>query len=386
MKKLISKLGILVFITLFLSACSEEPQENVMKDGTPVEVQIVAMGDISASYRVPGTVASAEIEQIFVPLAARCLDVYVEEGEVVNQDKALFLLDVGSAMDTLEAAQLNYVDALQTYEDQSALLDEQLRLQENDYQNQLALFEIGAVSQLELDMAKMSLDQTKATRVSTLSKLEMAIKSAESSKKQAEDSLKGIDSDGVVRAPISGTVASLSVYEDAHIQPGAPLVTIASNQELEVLLSVSEYVISKLRVGDEAKVLVPSLSVEFTADILEVANAPKMQSTLYAVTVAIPDDVENLLNGMFADVTLYTEAKEDVVIIPSESVLIRGEGQYVVILDENNMAQLVDVQVGMIGDGVSEITSGLLGGETIVVLGQSYLEQGDLARIVPTEE
>lgn len=385
MKKLVSKLGILVFITLFLSACSEEPQENVMKDGTPVEVQTVAMGDISASYRVPGTVASAEIEQIFVPLAARCLNVYVEEGEVVNRGKALFLLDVGSAMDTLEAAQLNYTDALQTYEDQSALLDEQLRLQENDYQNQMALFEIGAVSQLELDMAKMSLDQMKATRVSTLSKLEMAIKSAESGKKQAEDSLKGIDSDGVVRAPISGTVASLSVYEDAHIQPGAPLVTVASNQELEVSLSVSEYVISKLRVGDQAKVRVPSMSVEFTADILEVAYAPKMQSSLYAVTVAIPDDVDNLLNGMFADVTLYTEAKEDVVIIPSESVLIRGEGQYVVILDENNMAQLIDVQVGMIGDGFSEITSGLLGGETIVVLGQSYLEQGDLARIVPTE-
>ena len=40
----------------------------------------------------------------------------------------------------------------------------------------------------------------------------------------------------------------------------------------------------------------------------------------------------------------------------------------------------------MVGDGVTEITEGLAGGETLVVKGQTYLTDGAAVRVVSGED
>ena len=88
---------------------------------------------------------------------------------------------------------------------------------------------------------------------------------------------------------------------------------------------------------------------------------------------------------MFADVVFYTDTQRDVVIVPTEAIQTGVDGQYVYTLDSENVAHRVSVETGLVGDGETEITAGLSGGETLVTVGQFYLSEGARARVVASE-
>ena len=119
----------------------------------------------------------------------------------------------------------------------------------------------------------------------------------------------------------------------------------------------------------------------FEAAIRSVERAANMQTRLYSVTLTLPSGTDGLLAGMFADVSFHTDVSENTIVVPTEAVLTRGETQYVFIV-ENGAAKYVEVSVGLTGNGVTEILSGLSAGQQLVTVGQAYLNDGDPVRIV----
>ena len=108
-----------------------------------------------------------------------------------------------------------------------------------------------------------------------------------------------------------------------------------------------------------------------------------MQTRLYGVTIKVPAAYgTGVLAGMFADVVFYTDTQNDAVVIPTEAIQTGMDGQYVYTLDSENLAHRVLVETVLVGDGVTEVTSGLYGGETLVTVGQFYLSDGSTARVV----
>lgn len=374
-------------VLLLLGGCGAgEVEEEPVDPGVAVEVQTVARGSISTENSVSGTIVGEKTESIFVSLSTRCTEVYVEEGDTVKAGQALASLDLSTFHSNYELAELSYRNAQQSYADQSVILDQQVAQAEKHYSDTQALFAIGAASQMEVDNAKLTMDQAKAGRTSALAQLEIAMKSAQSNMNQITDTLKNVGGDGVIRAPIAGTVLSLSMAKDSYVSPGAPVAVLNSTIDMKVSIAVSESIISKLKVGDEALIRVGAVDLECTGAIREVAGSANPATRLYPVSISIPENTQGLLGGMFADVVLFTDTREDAVVVPTEAILMGPQGQYVVTLDNQQTAKLQLVETGLIGDSVTEITSGLSGGETLVVVGQSYLAEGGQARIVTAEE
>ena len=52
---------------------------------------------------------------------------------------------------------------------------------------------------------------------------------------------------------------------------------------------------------------------------------------------------------------------------------------------ENGAAKYVEINTGLVGDGVTQVTAGLLGGEKLVTVGQQYLTDGAPVRVVNVE-
>lgn len=138
--------------------------------------------------------------------------------------------------------------------------------------------------------------------------------------------------------------------------------------------------------GSKVNVSISSAGKEFQATISAVDHSASPQTHLYQVTIAVPSgSASGLLSGMFADVTFYTDTQNNVVVIPTEAIQTGMDGQYVYTLDSNDKAHKVLVETGLVGDGVTEITSGLVGGERLVTVGQFYLSEGASARVVSGE-
>ena len=207
------------------------------------------------------------------------------------------------------------------------------------------------------------------------------MQSYKSSMEQLNTVLENVDGSGNIVAPISGTLAAMNAAENEFISQTMPVAVIDAASQMKVTVSVSETLVPKLSIGDSAEVSVGSVGQTFTAAIRSVERTASAQTKLYSVTLTVPADVKGLLSGMFADVTFHTDTSDNAIVIPTEAILTSGDVQYVYVV-EDDTAKYIEVQTGLTGKGVTEITSGLTEGEQLVTVGQSYLSDGAPVRIV----
>ena len=153
---------------------------------------------------------------------------------------------------------------------------------------------------------------------------------------------------------------------------------------MKVTAMVSEALLPLLHEGDTVLVSLSSISAEVSGTIRSLSETANQQTRLYTVSIDIPQDTQGLASGLFADITFYTDTSANAVVVPTEAILTSSGTQYLFTV-ENDTAKYVAVETGLVGDGVTEITNGLSGGETIVTVGQQYLSDGDAVRVVNAE-
>ncbi|MDO4314454.1 MAG: efflux RND transporter periplasmic adaptor subunit [Oscillospiraceae bacterium] len=372
-------------LALSLTACGgQEQEEEQTAAGVAVQVETVRADTIATENKVSGKISADSESTILIATAAKCTAVYAQAGDLVQAGDILCTLDLGSSLASYNAARISYNSAVQSYQDQKAILDKQVSMAADNVNNTKALFEIGAASQLEIDQAELNYQNAVAGRNSALGQLEAGIQNAKSGLEQLDTALENVDQEGNVIAPQAGTLVTMNAVENSFISNSMPLAVIDGADQMKVTASVSEALVPKIAAGDTADVYVSAIDKSFTAVIRSVERAANMQTKLYTVTLTVPADVTDLLSGMFADVTFHTDVSENAVVVPTEAILTSNDIQYVYVV-EDGTARYVEVTTGLTGSGVTEVTSGLTEGQQLVTVGQAYLADGDPVRIV-TEE
>lgn len=375
-------------MALAMTGCQSKEEDSSQQDdaavGVAVQVQQVELSSIATDNNVSGKVAADSQTSIMVAAAAKCTAVYVEAGDEVKAGDKICTLDLASTIAAYNAAKITYDSTVNSYADQKAVLDKQIALYEKNLKDTKALFDIGAASQAEIDQAELTLMGAKNQRETALSQLEAGMQSYKSNVQQLDQVLQDVDSKGNVIAPVSGTLVSLSATENGYVSASMPVAVINGAEQMKITVSVSEALVPKLAIGDQADVVVSAAGAQFSGTVRSVEKAANMQTQLYTVTISVPAEVSGLLSGMFAEVTFHTDRADGVIVVPSQAVLTQGDTRYVFVV-EDGAAKYVEVTLGMMGSGVTEVTSGLTAGQQLVTVGQSYLSDGDPVRIVSGE-
>lgn len=373
---------------LTLTACQTGGEagsaQNSVPAGVAVQVTEVTRETISTENKVSGKVVADGQESVYVTANAQCTAVYVDAGDTVTAGEKICTLDMASTLSSYNSANISYQSAVQSYADQEAILDKQIALAEKNLNDLKALFEIGAASQSEIDSAELNLMTAKASKTSTLAQLEAGMQSYKSNVEQLASVLENVDAGGNVIAPISGTVVTLNAAEGSYVSASMPVAVIDGVDTMKVEVSVSESLIPKLAQGDEVDISISALNVETVGTIKSIQKSANAQTKLYTVTVSIGEDIEGLLAGMFADVSFRTDTSADAIVIPSQAIQTSNNVQYVFVVEENT-ARYQEIETGLSGNGVTEVTSGLEEGQQLVTVGQAYLADGDAVRIVSGE-
>lgn len=370
-------------LVMGLAACSSAdpaPSESAAA-GVAVQVSLVTADTIATENRVSGQVVSDSQTIIMVGTTAKCTAVYAEAGDEVKAGDRICKLDMASMQANYNAALISYNATVKSYEDQKAILDTQLAQTEKQVEDVKALFAIGAAAQNDVDSAELGLMQLKASRDSALAQLEAGMQSGRSSLEQLQQVLEDVDASGNVIAPVSGTLVSMSATENGYVSASSPVAVIDGSEQRKISVQVSESLVHKLSIGDEASVTVSAAELTAAGIITAVDQSPNYQTKLYTVTLSLAEESSDLLAGMFADVTFRTDYSTDTIVVPSEAILTSAGVSYVFVV-ENDAAKKVEVSTGLTGNGVTEITSGLSAGQRLVVVGQAYLEDGAAVRVV----
>jgi len=192
-----------------------------------------------------------------------------------------------------------------------------------------------------------------------------------------------------VTAPVTGTIVMLPVQVGMTIGPGMPVARVASGNTLEIRLFVAERFISRMALGLPAEITLAAWPGEvFRGQIYELSPTLDPISRTMEVRVRVNQPGDRLRAGMFANVRLITERKENVVKIPASAMITRFGNQYVYVVEqdpespEHNVARRRNIIPGIHVDGMLEVQSGLLPDEEVVARGQTLLEDGVRVNVI----
>lgn len=192
---------------------------------------------------------------------------------------------------------------------------------QTDFERTQKLFEAGIVPAQQFDDAKAALEASKA-----------AVAAAQSGLAAAQVDLAYVE----VRAPISGTVASISTQQGETVAASfatPTFMTIIQEAALEVIAMVDEADIGGVR--REQKVTFTTETYpdhQFEGSVTRIAPVATILSGVvnYEVAISIDRDIAMLRPDMTANVNIHT-AEHSAVLIPTNSVHRDGAQSFVYI-------------------------------------------------------
>jgi RND family efflux transporter MFP subunit len=203
---------------------------------------------------------------------------------------------------------------------------------------------------------------------------EWQVKSAEAKLEKSKSDLAAAEIDlsyAVIRAPISGTVASVSTQEGETVAASfaAPtFVTIIEDNALELVAMVDETDIANVRPGDAVNFTVEAYpSREMPAIVKRIDPVATIISGVvnYPVMATIQRDGRLLKPDMTANITIKT-AERKVLVVPNGAILRDGEERFVFLIRDGKQEKRT-VTMGTRDTGFTEIKQGLSASDTVIV-------------------
>ena len=347
-----------------LSACGspepEAPRERVLS----VEIMEVAFGQLESRTSLAGQVHPNQEVRLTSGMAGRAERVHVRAGDAVTAGQPLITLDQKDIRNGIRQAEA----ALAVAEAALASVTEQQAQALRELERTRVLYEEGAVTLQQLEQAEMGASET------GLNNTRAQVNQARVSLEVARSSLQ----DTVLESPLNGIVTAVTVEPGEIVSGQTPAVTVAALDPVLVKASVSEYLVNRFSTGQEVLVSIPAAFDEsLEGTVATVGVSPASGTMTYPMEIEIPNPDGIIRAGMFAEIELTTETRSNVLVIPSEAVVIR-EGRSVVFLVQDNRAVMRDVVVGLDNGTQAEIRSGLNAGHRIIYRGQDFLDDGSL--------
>lgn len=173
-----------------------------------------------------------------------------------------------------------------------------------------------------------------------------------------------------IYAPFSGIVTNIEKEVGENASVGERVISILGEEQLQVVLQVSELDVSKILIGSEVKVTLDAFPGEEFLGILK--NVNSRETTIEGVPVYEAfvelDADPRIKTGMSASGFIVLASKQDVLAIPSYYVEKIDGKNFVNILNLENKTEKREVTLGLLGsDSMIEILDGLNEGEKIVV-------------------
>jgi len=361
---------------------------KTLVDTTMISGRVMADKDVMVLPEIPGTVKSIE----------------VKEGDRVRKGDVLFILDekdiqkqVDQAKVAYDMAKANYnmnQEKIQIAKDSlkrtETLAESTLSKLRENVENLRKLYEAGAVSKSQLEEAELALEQQEAqfqaqidqakanTSDQVLEAAKAQLKQAELAYNQAKDALKR----ATVTAPIDGIVTGITIQEGGIAANTQPAMNIVDMDNVYISIQVAEGLVNKITRGQKVNVFIPAVSSEpIEAAIDTISLTANAMTQLYPLKIYMANPEGKIKPGMFANVEIGTDIRENVLVIPSEAVLVEGE-KNIVYTVEDGKAVRREVKTGLDTGIEVEIVEGLKQGDTVIVSGQHFVEDGGTVKVV----
>ncbi len=334
-KAAIYGLPLIILLVIILSGCSgsEEQETSNEKQVISVKAQLLGPSSQKLVRTFTGTLEGEKQAIISAKIAEAVDEIVYGEGQSVKTGQVLIRLDQTGPTSSFMQTQSVFQNA------------------EKNFNKMKFLYKQGAVSEMEYDGAKTQYEVARAN---------------------FESARRLID----IRTPIDGIVTSIDVLPGDFLYPGETVATVASVEKLRMKLGVSSDDIAFFDIGDEVNISVQSSTMlTGSGQVTAVSRSADPVTRTFKIEVEIDNEDNFFKPGMFARAEIIVAKFENIITVPRSSVIIRDD-QNLVFIAANGVALARNVELGVEFTGSVEIKSGLTIGDTLITVGQNYINDG----------
>jgi len=348
-------LAVLLSTVVLLNGCgtaeatkteSEIAEENAEKViAIPVEVSLVQKGSISSNYTTTAVLEAKE-EAFVVGRASGIIEqIMVEEGDYVEKGQVLAKLEP-------ERYELN------------------LRRAQAD------------MTGIEKELAKINkVYHQKLVSDDTYDKMTAQYESAKATLALATLDLK----EATIIAPISGYIAerNAKVGNLTESFQRERMFHIVQQKELYGIVYLPEKELSQVHKDQKARLIVTALNdIEINAFVERISPVIDSKTGTFKVTLRVPNEDNKLMSGMFTQVSLNYNTRDNATLLPRKAMLALDDTVNVFVVDDKGIARKVAIKTGYQEGKYVEVLEGLSGNETVVITGHQNLKDNAVVNIV----
>jgi HlyD family secretion protein len=391
--------GFVAFSNVFRSEAAV-PEERLTE---------IKRGDLALSVVATGSIEPVTTVQLKSKSSGLVQNIYVEEGDRVEEGQILIELDkellraqlreaeanrlaVVARQQEAEADHLSAINMKQklgldvnNLEDKVAFHQKQVERYENLSREKLIPHSELEIRERELQEATFSLEALKSELLMQDSRIGAAEKAvarvaAEVSQAQAVlDRAAENLRNSTIRSPLTGTVLKRHVEVgdavSSILQLGSQatlLMTLGDMAEVFFEGRVDETDIGKIFVDQQARVKVDAFRDRpFPGRVLRIAPLGEEEDNVigFEVRVSIEDPEQILRAQMSANAEIIIEEKENILLIPENAVVYgKDRNTFAEVYDpaEETQSRRVEIEIGISDGTTTELVAGLPEGETVI--------------------
>jgi RND family efflux transporter MFP subunit len=358
------------------------------------KVAVAQRGDISHVLTLAGQFQPYQVVDVHPKVSGYMKRINVDIGDVVHEGQTLAILQVPELKAQLQQSvfevqqskqeitraqhEINRAEATH-----AALHAASVRLQ------QAAASRPGLIAQQELDDA-LAKDLSSESQVDAAKSSMAAAQEHEGSAVSENQRVEALHDYTNVTAPLDGVVTWRYADTGALIQGGTnsnnqdlPIVRLSQSNLLRLRIPVPENDVKYVHAGDLLQVRVDAIGRSFTGKIVRFTRDVNFETRTMETEIDVENKDLSIAPGMYANTLLQLGHVQGVVTIPVEALVLNGQQQTVYVLDSSNRVHIRNVEIGLEGSKLAEITKGLNPGERVLVGGQDkYHENEEISPLV----
>jgi macrolide-specific efflux system membrane fusion protein len=423
------KWGVITLIIVALGALAytflkpEETTPNYLTATVEVgdiENNVMASGKVKALNTVDvGAQVSGEVKRLYVEVGDEVqkgdliaqIDQVTQKNNLSNEQASLEQSE--AALQSAQAELLSKQAALKSAYSDLASRQSELKQAQSDFARLQDLVAIDAISQQEYDTQATSVETAKAavanaraaidTAKAAIATTEANINSQQAALRKSRTNVSTAEEDlsyTTIRAPISGTVVSITTEQGTTVnanQTAPTLVTLADLSTVRINAQISEADVINVSAGMPAYFnIIGNPDKQYDATLTAIEPAPEQISSTsstdaaiyYVGYVEVPNPDRLFRIDMTAQIYIIVNEAKNTLLVPSTVIQEKrakekgksATGKFVRVLKDDGTVEERTVEVGIDNRVNAQILSGLKEGEEVIISEESG-EKSDSGRV-----
>jgi RND family efflux transporter MFP subunit len=346
---------IILFIIIAVTAIKMSTS-NTEKRGIPAPLVVkgnAVRGEIVNSLSFTGDIMPIQEATIYSKVNGNLEKILVDIGSVVSKGQVLALIDTTIYSQNAKQANASYYQADVNYQNNKI-----------NYERSKKLFEQNLIARQDLENAKTLMDGSLAQEQAAYANYSNAI------------TLLGYCK---VTAPFSGIITKRFFDQGAYISstgtsPNSSLYIIMNVSQLKSYVNIPEKNVPLLNKVTGLTVTADAIpGVTFKAVVKKISGAVDLTTRTMQIEIDIENPDKMLKPGMFANINMILDKKENTLILPNQVVQDDDKGSFVYFLKPDSTVEKRYVKIGIKQDTKYEVLSGVTELDPLVFVGQSLV-------------